>query len=80
MARARSDRLEQVRAWIDRTMAEGYPEELAEMFVAAQGLFDNANRLVALFGVVDEGSVDEAWRLYRAYAEAQAAKSRPTYH
>ena len=76
MAHARSNRLDQVRAGIAQMEREGYPSELVEMFLGVRAVFDNAERLVALFGVVDQASADEAWELYRAFAaQKQAART-----
>lgn len=85
MPRATSPQIEQMRETIEYWRGEGLPDELLEMFRRFEGVFDNSQRLIALFGVVDQSSVRDAWAIYEEFLEAyrarrQAEASPPTYH
>lgn len=67
MARARDHRLDQIQAALEDARRRGYPRELEELVVELEAKWDNANRLIALFGVVDEASAAEAHAVWREW-------------
>lgn len=74
MARARDARLDTIQAALEEARRQGYPPELEKLVTQLHAKWDNANRLIALFGVVDEASAEEAYQLWR---EWQAGRGWP---